>query len=366
MKQLNFLIIASALVIASCGNNKDKDKAAQLAKLKETRAGLDVKIKELESEVNKNNPKKAIAIATMAINTTDFTSYIDVQSQIVGDENVLATPQAPGTVTNVLVHSGQKVTKGQLLATMDAAAVDQQIKATDVQITLLKSLYEKQKNLWAQNIGSEVQLLSAKANYEATLKQKDAQLAQRNMYRIISPISGTVDNVSLKQGDIASPGQSGIRVVSFDKLKVEASLGENYLGKVKAGDMVNLVFPDLNDSLNTKLSYVAQAVDPVSRAFTVQVKLGNTKKLYPNMSCKMRIANYQNKNALVVPVSVIQKTAEGDMLYIVEHNKAKAVLVTTGRNANGMVEILSGLKSGDNIISEGFGDVDNGEAVTIK
>jgi membrane fusion protein, multidrug efflux system len=365
MKRISILFIAT-LLIASCSNDKSKDKTAQLAKLKQERAILDIKIKELETAANKNTPKKATAVSVMAINTSDFTSYIDVQSQIVGDENVLATPQAPGTVTNVLVHSGQKVSKGQLLATMDAAAVDQQIKAADVQLGLLKSLYDKQKNLWAQNIGSEVQLISAKANYEAALKQKDAQLAQRNMYRIISPISGTVDNVSLKQGDVASPGQSGIRIVSFDKLKVEASLGENYLGKVKAGDLVNLVFPDLNDSLNTKVSYVAQSVDPISRAFLVQVRLGNSKKLYPNMSCKMRIANYQNKHALVVPVSVIQKTAQGDMLYVVEDNKAKSVVVTTGRNANGMVEILSGLKSGDTIITEGFGDVDNGETVTIK
>lgn len=365
MKKISTLFIAS-LVIASCGNDQSKDKTGQLAKLKEERAKLDTKIKELEAASNKNAPKKATAVSVMTVNTSDFTSYIDVQSQIVGDENVLATPQAPGTVTNVLVHSGQKVSKGQLLATLDVAAIDQQIKAADVQIALLKTLYEKQKNLWAQNIGSEVQLLTAKTNYEAALKQKDAQLAQRNLARIVAPISGTVDYVSLKQGDIASPGQSGIRIVSFDKLKVEASLGENYLGKVKAGDPVNLVFPDLNDSLKTKVSYVAQSVDPISRAFLVQVKLGNTKRLFPNMSCKMKIANYENKHALVVPVSVIQKTAQGDMLYVVENNKAKSVIVTTGRNANGMVEILSGLQSGDNVISEGFGDVDNGETVTIK
>jgi RND family efflux transporter MFP subunit len=264
-----------------------------------------------------------------------------------------------------MVHAGQKVSKGQLLATLDAAAVEQQIKAAEVQLTLYKSLYEKQKSLWEQNIGTEVQLMQAKAQYEANAKQKEALVAQRNMYRIVAPISGTVENLSLKQGDMASPGQTGIRVVSFDQLKVEANLGENYIGKVKTGDPVNVVFPDMNDSIKTKLSFVSQSVDPISRAITVQVKLPGGKKIYPNMSSRLKIANYENHNALVIPVSVIQKTAEGEMVYVVEGGKAKATLITTGRNSNGMVEVLSGLKAGDKVVTEGFADLDNGAAVVF-
>jgi membrane fusion protein, multidrug efflux system len=365
MKRISTLLAASIL-LASCGGEKKNTADAELAKLKQERSAIDIKIKKLEADAGKNNPRKATPVSVMELSPTVFNSFIEVQSQILGDENVLATPQAPGVVTHVNVKAGQHVIKGQVLATLDAAAIEQQVKATDVQLTLFKSLYEKQKNLFAQNIGSEVQMLQAKAQYESTVKQKEAQQAQRNMYRIVAPISGTVDNVSLKVGDMASPGMTGIRVVSFDDLKAEASLGENYIGKVRQGDAVNIIFPDLNDSIQTKVSYVGRQVDPVSRAFQVQIRLGNNKKIYPNMSCKLRISNYENKNALVVPVQVIQKTASGDMLYVVEGNKAKSVIVTTGRNSNGLVEILSGLNAGDKIITEGFGDIDNGEAISVQ
>jgi multidrug efflux pump subunit AcrA (membrane-fusion protein) len=153
--------------------------------------------------------------------------------------------------------------------------------------------------------------------------------------------------------------------VSYDKLKAEASLGENYLGKVKQGNPVLIVLPDINDSIKTTLSYVSQAVDPVSRAFVVQVHMASNSKLHPNMSCIMRISNYENKAALVVPISVIQRTSQGEMLYIADGNRSKAVYVTTGRNANGMVEILSGLKTGDKVITKGYEEMDNGKQIEI-
>jgi RND family efflux transporter MFP subunit len=294
---------------------------------------------------------------------------VEVQSQITGDENVLATPQMSGTVTSISVRPGQRVSKGQVLATLDAAAVDQQIKAQDAQLGFARTVYEKQQRLWAQQIGTEIQLLQAKSNYEAMQKQRAALVAQRNMYRILSPISGTVDAVDIKVGDIAMPGGAGtmgIRIVNNNKLKAEANLGENYLGKVKTGDDVTLLLPDLNDSIKTKLTYVAQAVDPVSRAFTVQVRMGSNSRLHPNMSCRMRITNYTSANTISVPVSLIQKTGQGDMLYVVEGNKAKAVFITLGRTSNGRAEVLSGLKPGDRVITEGYMDLDNGEPVEVR
>jgi membrane fusion protein (multidrug efflux system) len=194
--------------------------------------------------------------------------------------------------------------------------------------------------------------------------------AQLNMYKIKSPITGTIDAVTLKVGDVAQPGggpaQTGIRVVSFDKLKVEANLGENYLGKVKTGNAVLLVLPDINDSIATKLSYVSQAVDNASRTFHVEVSMPQNKLLHPNMSCKMQITNYKNPSAIVIPISIVQKTAEGDLIYIEENKKAKAVFLKLGNLYNGKVEVLSGLKAGDRVIVEGFAELDNGAPVTIK
>jgi len=348
MKRIPYIILAS-VILASCGGDKS-DKTAK-----------DTTVQKADT-----SKKKVTPVAIMEVQPQDFKGYVEVQSQIGSDENVNATAQAPGVIHDIAVHIGQRVSKGQVLASLDAAAIEQQIKAQDVQVNLYKQLYDKQQALWAQQIGTEVQLMQAKAQYEGTVKGKDALVAQRNMYRILSPISGTVDQMNIKLGDMAAPGVNGIRVVDINKMKAEANLGENYLGKVHAGDKVTLVFPDINDSIQTKLDYVAQAVDPVSRAFLVQVKLGNSKKLHPNMSCKMKIENYENKSALVVPVQVIQKTGQGDMVYLADGKVAKAAMVTVGRNSNGMVEILGGLSAGDKVIIQGYAELDNGQPIVIQ
>lgn len=367
MKRSVILLVFTTIILAACGGEEKKtdNKAAELEKLKKERAQLDAKISKLEVEFLKNNPGKATAVSILEVQEGNFNSYIEVQAGVSGDENINATPQAPGVVKAVHVRPGQKVGRGQKLATLDAAAIEQQMKAQEAQLTLVKQVYEKQQKLWSQNIGSEIQLLTAKANYESSQKQYEALLAQRNMYSIISPISGTVDNVGVKVGDMASPGMSGIRVVSFDKLKVVTTLGENYIGKVNQGDAVKLIFGETGDTIYTKLDYVARSVDPISRSFNVEVWLGNNKNVSPNMSCKMQIVNYQNKKALVVPISVIQKLAEGEMLYIADNGKAKAVKVKTGRNSNGMVEVLEGLNPGDKVIVAGYADLDNGKPIEI-
>jgi membrane fusion protein, multidrug efflux system len=363
-KRLIYLLIP-AMILASCGDgNKSGD--ANLEKLKQQRADLDVKIKTMEGNKPASANTKVTPVSVTSVQPVDFNAFVEVQSQISGDQNINATPQAPGTVKSILVHTGQKVGKGQVLAVLDASTIEQQIAAMAPQNTLLKSIYEKQQNLWAQNIGTEVQLMTAKANYEANQKQISALKTQRDMYRIVSSINGIVDAVNLKVGEMAAPGMSGIRVVSYGELKAEANLGENYLGKVKQGDKVSIILPDINDTIKTTLTYVGQAVDPVSRAFTVQVRMSSNSKLHPNMSCIMRISNYENPHALIVPVSVIQKTSSGDMLYVAAGDKAKSVFVKTGRNANGMVEVLSGLTPGDNVITRGYEELDNGQQILIQ
>ncbi len=365
MKKLVALLVAVTL-FSACGK-KEESVTTQIAKLKKERADIDTKIRNLELKGGVKDSIKAVPVSVMEIAPQSFQSYIDVQAAITGDENVMATPQMMGTVRSVLVHVGQKVGQGQTLAVLDAAAVDQQIAAQDAQISLLRSLYEKQQKLWAQQIGTEVQLLQAKTNYEAATKQRAGIVAQRNMYSVKAPISGTVDAVDLHTGDAAQPGGvKGIRIVNANKLKAEARLGESYLGKVKTGDPVTLVFPDVNDSIKTRISYVAQSVDPTSRAFEVQVNLGANKVLHPNMSARMKIANYSASNAIVVPVAAIQKTGAGDIVFVADGKVAKSVAVQTGRNADGMVEILGGLNAGDKVITAGYEELDNGTAISVQ
>ena len=175
-------ILLSAAILASCGGGEKKeDKSAELSKLKKERATLDKKIAELEATVNKNTPAKTVPVRVITLAPQQFAATIDVQASITGDQYVLASPQANGIITAIYVKPGQKVSKGQLLASLDAAAIDQQINAQQAQLTLAKQLYEKQQKLWQQNIGTEVQLLQAKANYDAAVSQRAAMVAQKNM-----------------------------------------------------------------------------------------------------------------------------------------------------------------------------------------
>lgn len=368
MKRSVYLLLIPTIILAACGggDKSGKKAEAELTKLKKERAALDEKISKLEAQNKGNDSGKATPVSVLQVQLQTFSSYVEVQANVNGEQNVTATPQASGTVQSILVKVGQHVSKGQILARLDAAAVEQQIKGIDAQVALNKSLYERQQKLWAQNIGTEVQLLSAKTQYEATSKQRAALIAQRDMYTIKSPISGVVDAVNIKEGDLAMPGVTGIRVVNFDALKIQANLGENYLGQVHDGDPVNLVFEGREDTMRTKLTYVSKAVDPISRAFQVEVRLGNNSKLHPNMSCKMQIANYQNSKAIVIPVNVIQKTAEGEMVFVADGNKAKSVMIKSGRSSNGYAEVLSGLNPGDKVITEGYEEVDNGELISVE
>jgi len=358
----SYLLLVPAIVLASCGGGS-KDASGDLASLKKQRSELDAKIKTLEAG-SKDSTGKVTAVSVAELQPVKFNAFIEVQSQITGDEVVNATARTMGTVNKVYVQVGQHVSQGQVLATLDAAIAEQQIKAMEPQIELAKALYEKQQKLWEQNIGTEVQLMSAKTQYENLLKQKEVQQAAKNLNNIISPISGVVDLVNLKVGDQSTMGY--IRIVNTNKLKAEASLGENYIGKVNVGDGATLIFPDTQDSIKTKISYVSKAVDPLSRSFMVQIKLANTSKMHPNMSCILKIANYENPKALVVPVSVIQKTSEGEMVYVAEGNKARMKMITTGRNANGMVEVTSGLAAGDKVIVAGYEDLDNDEPISVQ
>ena len=372
MKQIASLLLAATL-LASCTNSskKEEKKEDQIAKLKKERSDLDNKLKTLEA--GKTDSTKKTPVTILTVQRSKFTAYIDLQAQIIGDENIYATPQAGGTVTGVLVHLGQRVAKGQLLATISAPDLEALIQNQQIQANLTKTLYEKQKQLWAQDIGTQVQLLQAKTNYERDLQTLQNNIAKRNYARIIAPIGGTIDQVDIKVGDVLAPGGipagasgapgGGMRIVNNDKLKAQAKLGESYLGQVSIGAPVNLILPDINDSIQTKLTYVAQAVDPASRTFTAEVLLGSNGKLHPNMSCRMKIASYQNPNALVVPASVIQKTAQGDALYINAGGNAKSVKVIVGRISNGQAEILSGLNGGEQIITEGYQDLDDGQVV---
>lgn len=361
----HFVYAFIVLTLVACGDKKPKDKNAELAALKKEQIDLSTKIARLEAEVGTKNSTRVIDVAVTDLKQSEFTSYIEVQGSIDAPENVTANAEAPGIITAIYVRAGQNVRKGQVIAQLDAKALQQQILQAQSQMELSNTLYQRQKNLWDQKIGTEVQFLQAKASRDIAQKSVDALRAQASMYRIVAPISGVVDQMDLKSGQAIQPGMQGIRIVNLSRLKVKASVAETYAGKVSQGDQVLVVIPDAADSLRSTVTYASKVIDPSSRSFIVEVNLPPRSTLKPNMTAVLRIVDYARRDALVIPVKAVQKAVEGEYVFIAAGNKAKRVTVKTGNNYRGEVEILSGLKAGDKVIVEGAADAEEGSVIRI-
>lgn len=361
--------IASLFILmtatAACGNgDKKKDSKAELAKLKVEQKEIQTKIAALEAANGTKDSVRKVPVLVTSMTPTVFTNYVDVQGRVDIDEVVNAIPEMPGIISSINVHQGQAVRKGQIVATLRSEIVDKGIDLIDQQISFAKTIYDKQKRLWDQEIGTEIQLLSAKNNYETLLKQKQSTLSNKSSFNVYSPINGVVDAV------IATVGQSYgspmnppiIRIINTGKLKVKAEIAENYASIVRTGSTAKLIFPDIRDSLITKVAYAEKMINTISRTFTVYIPLSSNAKYQPNMMAKVKIATYQNTKAFVLPIGVIQKTDKGDFVYIADsQNKAALVPVKLGNTYESMVEILSGLNLDDKVITAGYEELNTGD-----
>jgi membrane fusion protein, multidrug efflux system len=357
------LFIASVVFLSACAG-KSTDKKAELAKLKKERSEIDAKITKLELEAGEKPAKRIAEVSVVEVAATTFNNYLEVQGKVDAEQNVQVSPQTPGTVTRVLVSIGQNVGRGQTLAQLDDQVLRQNIAQLQTQLELATTLYNRQKNLWDQKIGTEVQFLTAKTQRESLQRQIAALRTQADMYRIKAPIAGTIDQMDLRVGQSVSPGApTGLRIVNANALKVKAQIAESYASRVNQGDNVTVIFPDAADTLRTKLSYASRLIDQASRSFNVEVRLPSKRSYRPNMMAILRIVDYTNINALTVPVNVIQKSESSDYVYIAENGIAKRANVTVGKISGGRAEILSGLKTGDQVISVGFADLNEGDAI---
>ena len=361
MKKIIYIPVLALL--AAC--SQPKDKKAELADLKKQQATLNDKIAKLQSEIPATDSAKTTDVGAVTIKSGNFTNYVEIQGKIDAQDNVTAYPQAQGTITNIYVKPGQHVSKGQTLVVLDSRVLKQNILQAQAQVDLLKTLFQRQKNLWDQKIGTEVQYLQAQTNLESSQKQLQGLREQADLYRIVSPISGTVDQMDLKLGQAASPGQTGIRIVNADNLKIKADVPESYATSVAQGNNVKVVFPDANDSLVTKITFAAKVIDPVSRSFGIEIKLPSSKNLRPNMTAVLKIADYSKNNVLKVPIKAIQTSDAGSYVFVNENGVAKRKPITQGSTSNGQSEILKGLNSGDQVIVEGAGDIEDGDRVKV-
>jgi membrane fusion protein (multidrug efflux system) len=358
------LYISAAMFLAAC-SQKPKDYKTQLADLKKQQADINAQIGKIEAEHPAADSSKVTDVSVAEIKTQTFTNYAQIQGKIDAQDNVTAYPQMQGTITNIYVKAGQHVGKGQILVQLDNSVLKQQIAQGEAQLSLSNTVYQRQKNLWDQKIGTEVQFLQAKTNYEAGQKQLAALREQSAMYTIKSPINGSVDQMDLKLGQAAAPGQTGIRIVNADVLKVKADVPESYSGSINQGDKVKVLVPDASDSLTTNVSFAAKVIDPTSRSFAIEVKLPQRKTLRPNMTAILNVASYTMNNAIVIPVKAIQKSETGDYVFLNVNGIAKKTTVKAGATYGGQSEILSGLKSGDQLVTEGASDIEDGDKIKV-
>lgn len=367
MKKL-LLIPVLAISIISC-NSGGGDKKAELDALKKQEAEIKSKIAVLEAELSANDSSlKGIAVAVEQLKLSVFKNYIDVQGRVDADENVALSSEMPGTITKINVKTGDEVRVGQVLAETDAKAISQQISDLQTNMDLVNQIYEKQKNLWEQKIGTEVQYLQAKTNKESLEKKMAAAQEQLRMTKIISPINGTVDAVDIKVGQAVAPGMPAIRVINFSNLKVKADVAETYASKIKKGSEVVVHFPDMNDSVVTKVNFVSRAINPATRTFLVEVLLDNTKEYHPNMVARLNINDYQSsKPEIVIPVRTIQKDENNaSFVFVANNGVAKKHIVTLGKQYSGKAEVLSGLNENDLLVTLGYDIINEGDAIAYK
>jgi RND family efflux transporter MFP subunit len=375
MNKYKFIVPALILALAiSCKPNKDAERTKKMAELTELRKKHDDiadQIKRIEQELGDSSKnQKFLRVTVVDLKPSVFKHFIEVQGKLDGEDYVDVAPEGMGVVEEVYVKVGQAVNKGQALARLNDAAGRDQLKALETQYKMAKDAFEKQQRLWDQKIGSEMQYLQAKTNKEALESQLAGSRKQLDMLTIKSPISGTVEEVNIKVGQMAS-AQNPIppfRVINFSSLKVKADVAEAYSQKINVGDNVQVFFPDLNRDIDAKITAASRYINPSSRTFTVEARLNPDKNGFKaNMVAVLKINDYKSEKAMVVPINYIQSDPNGNFVYVAESNGkdyvSTRVFVEQGQSYNGMVEITKGLKAGDKVITSGYLDLEEGETI---
>lgn len=365
------ILITVAVLLFSCGEPSKEKKLEQLkselTKKQNSLSDLKSEIEKIENEIASLNGVKELQgqlIEVQPATVGIFKNYLDIMGKVDAEETVTLSSEMPGTVSRIYVSTGDMVNKGQVLAETDNSALMQSINDAELNLELITTLYEKQKSLWDQKIGTEVQFLQIKNQKESMEKKIGALKEQLRMTKIISPIDGTIDAVDIKAGSAVAPGMPAIRVVNMSKLKIKADVAEKFAPLIKKGNEVRVLIPDMNDSIDTKISYAAKTINTLNRTFTVEVKLDGNKDYHPNMFAKLMITTYSSASAVVqLPVKLIQRDGTNSYVMIKNGNKAEKRILKIGQSYNGVTEILDGVKTGDEIISNGFLGLQDGTAI---
>jgi RND family efflux transporter MFP subunit len=395
--KLTIWIIGLMLFAASCGTSSKKetdsvvtDKKVELEKLKTDNAKTEEKIKALEAEIARMDTgpaksEKAKLVSVIPVAVQNFQHFIDLQGKIDADNISYISPRGMGgQVRQLFIKEGDYVKKGQLVLKLDNAigqqnvvAMRQSTGAVRTQLDLARSVYQRQKNLWNQNIGTEVQLLQAESNVKSLenqlrTMQENVKIAQEqsNMSNVYSNVSGVAEEVNIHIGETftGSP-MSGIKIVNTSSLKVVTDIPENYLSRVKRGTPVQVVIADINRSFPSTISLISQSVNSTMRGFSAEAKIPYDVSLKPGQSAVVKILDYSNANGLVIPINLVQTDESSKYVYVLEKlsngkTVAKKKKVVIGEVYGDKVEIKNGLTAGEQLISEGYQSLYEGQSIT--
>jgi RND family efflux transporter MFP subunit len=368
----NRLVVAAVTAgfLASCSATSPDDKAAQLADLKKQQTEISKQIADLETQVGPDTTKtvKMKDVSVTAITPRKFDYFVQTQGSVDAEDNIMVSAKSAGVLKAVYVKEGQRVTKGQTLAQIDNSVVTQNMEGMKAQLELAKTIYQRQKNLWDQKIGTEVQYLQAKTNMESLEKQLASVQEQNDMTRITSPINGTVDQVTAKIGENIAPGMPAVRVVNTSDLKIKANVSEAYITNIAKGNKVIVTIPELKRDIVAQVTFVATTIDQLSRTFAVEVKLPSSPELRPNMTGIIKVIFHTEPNTLVVPVNVVQELNKEKVVFIAETDGKQTVarrkVVTVEAVYDNQAQV-KGLSAGDKVITFGYQGLNDGQPIKI-
>jgi RND family efflux transporter MFP subunit len=351
-----------AVFLYACGNKENTQSLDTMIEKKDV-AGLQAKKTALQAEIAKieevlatlDVKKEEALVTVMAVKDTIFNHYLDIQGSVDTKENILVQPEFSGTLTSLTVKAGQKVSKGQILARVDDAGMSQQLASAENQYNLAK-------------IGSEIQYLQSQTQMVSAQKAVAQIKAQLTKTVIRAPFTGTIDEVFVEKGEVVAPSPQGLmRIVNLNNMYVSTTVPETYIGKLKVGDQVDVFLSSLNKTYKGKVRQVGNFINPNNRSFGIEVGLPNPDNLLrPNQVAKLKIIDYTNKKAVVVPTNVVQEDGEGNKFIFTvtgsngKTGTAKKVIVTVGKSSDNVTEILSGLSSEDIIVTEGVNNISEG------
>ncbi len=373
-KQIFTLLIAATLVV-SCGQKDNNQTVDQLIaaknnkELQARKALIQADLAKIEAALATLNVRKEEALVSVAtLKDTVFNHYLDIQGSVETKENILIQPEMPGTLVALNVKAGQRVSKGQLLARVDDGGSSQQVASLETQYQLAKTTFERQKNLWSQKIGSEIQYLQAQTQMLSLQRSVAQAKAMLSKTEIRAPFSGTIDEVFVERGQVVSAGPQGLmRIVNLNNMYVSTSIPESYIGKLKVGTQVDVFLTSLNKNYKGKVRQIGNFINPNNRSFGIEVSIPNPENLLrPNQVAKLKVIDYTVKNAIVVPSNVIQEDGKGNQFVFVATNSdgktatAKKAMVTIGKSSDNVTEILSGLSANDIIVIEGVNTISEG------